>query len=329
MQKPQIGATSIPVSGTSVNLPCFFPSISCVKTNLKTIEYLRILKAVGHPQFLISAYDMHKCISKRDIVCMNRILKESVRDGRAVILDSGNYESYWVRDTTWNKAKYWSCLRSCDYGLAFHFDKRLQRMKSGTAVSITNEIERSVLKDQEKARKGTIVPIIHAPTELLTEISVGVARRLNPVMIAIPERELGDGIIARAITVAKIREALNKAGQYYPIHLLGTGNPLSIMVYVMNGADSFDGLEWCQTTVNYENALLYHFQQRELFGHQSEYDSLNIPYIQATLAHNLEFYHKWMQKIQDSLVSGSIAELAENYIQKEFLGTLKGELAKV
>ncbi len=320
--------TSIPISGISLTLPCFFPSISCVKANLKTIEYLRILKAVGHPQFLISAYDMHNC-SKREVVSINNILKESVKDGTAIILDSGNYESYWVRDTTWNRAKYWSCLSSCDYGLAFHFDKRLQMMRSGTSVSITNDVERSVLKDQKKARKGTIVPIIHAPTDLLAEISVSVAKRLNPVMIAVPERELGDGIIARAVTVARIREALNTAGQYYPIHLLGTGNLLSILVYVMSGADSFDGLEWCQTTVNYENALLYHFQQREFFGHQSEYDSLNIPYIQATLAHNLGFYRIWMQKIQESLVSESIADLAENYMRKEFLGTLKEELAKV
>jgi queuine/archaeosine tRNA-ribosyltransferase len=320
-------ATYIPISGTSLAMPCFFPSISCVKANLNIVEYLRTVKAVGYPLFLISAYDVYNC-SSRNSAIISGILKESIQNGKAVVLDSGNYESYWVRDADWTRDKYWACLSSCDYGFAFHFDKRLQKMKRGTVESITNEIERSVLSDQRRAPKGTVIPIIHASSELLPEIAARVAVRLNPVMIAMPERELGDGIIARSVTIARIRKSLNQLGQYYPVHLLGTGNPLSILIYVMSGADSFDGLEWCQTTVNYDNALLYHFQQRELFGQQSKYDSLNIPYTQATLAHNLEFYRIWMQKIQELLIPGRILDMAENYIPKEFLRTLKDSLAK-
>jgi queuine/archaeosine tRNA-ribosyltransferase len=320
---------SIPVSGISLTLPCFFPSISSVKTNLKTLEYLRVLKAVDHPLFLISAYDIHNCGSKKAFTSINSILRESVQNGKAVILDSGNYESYWIRDATWKRDSFWSCLSSCDYGFAFHFDKRLQKIRHGTVKSITDEIERSIMRDQEKACRGTIIPIVHAPSELLPEISAGVATRLHPVMIAMPERELGEGIIARSLTIAKIRKALDQEGHYYPIHLLGTGNPLSIMIYVMCGADSFDGLEWCQTAANYENVLLYHFQQRELFGRQTELDSLTIPYIQATLAHNLRFYRTWMLKIQSYLHSENMRELAQSYLKREFLETLIEKLAKV
>jgi len=317
---------SIPVSGTMLTMPCFFPSISCVKTNLGILEYLRTIKAVGHPLFLISAYDIYNAGSQKSAI-IRKALKESVEDGRAVILDSGNYESYWVKDADWTRAKYWSCLSSCYYGFAFHFDKRLQKIKRGTVQSITNEIERSVLGDQRKARIGTVLPIVHAPNEILPEIAVQIAVRLNPVMIAVPERELGDGLIERSLTVARVRKLLNQLGRYYPIHLLGTGNPLSILIYVMCGADSFDGLEWCQTTVNFDNALLYHFHQREFFGEQSRYDSLNIPYAQATLAHNLEFYRIWMQRIQNSLPN--ITHMARSYLPKEFFETLKNRLNTV
>lgn len=319
---------SIVVSGVSLPLPCFFPSISSVKTNLKLLEYLRVLRAVGHPLFLLSAYDLHNS-SKRDAKIIKNILTESVQAGKVVLVDSGNYESYWIRDLSWRRQSYWSCLGSCDYGLAFHFDKRLHSTQHRTVNSLADEIEKGVIKDQAKASKGTVIPIIHAPSEALPEVSTIVATRLNPVMIAVPERELGDGIIARSITIAKIRKALNEKGRYYPLHLLGTGNPLSIMMYVMAGADSFDGLEWCQTTVNYENALLYHFHQRELFGHQVEFDSLDIPYTQATLAHNLRFYSIWMREIQDYLSSGKMIDLAQQHLRKELLETLKENLARV
>jgi len=328
MASPVNREFSITVSGVSLPLPCFFPSISSVKTNLNLLEYLRVLKALDHPLFLLSAYDLHnRC--KRESQIIKNILRESVQNGKVVLIDSGNYESYWIRDPSWKRQSYWSCLKSCDYGLAFHFDKRLQSIRRRTVNALADEIEDGVIKDQARASKGTVIPIIHAYSENLPEVSAIVATKLNPIMIAVPERELGDGIIARAITIARIRKTLNERGLYYPLHLLGTGNPLSILMYAMSGADSFDGLEWCQTTVNYENALLYHFHQRELFGKQGQFDSLDIPYTQITLAHNLRFYSAWMKAMHDCLSSGKIADLAERYFKKELLEVLKERMAKI
>jgi len=320
--------SALSVSGVSLPLPCFFPSISSVKANLSLLEYLRVLKAVGHPLFLLSAYDLHNS-SKRETKIIKNILKDSVQSGIAVLIDSGNYESYWIRDPSWRRQSYWSCLKSCDHGLAFHFDKRLQSIGHRTVNELADEIEDSVTKDQARDNKGTVIPIIHAQSEKLPEACAIMAIKLNPAMIAVPERELGDGIIARATTIAKIRKSLDEQGRYYPLHLLGTGNPLSILMYVMSGADSFDGLEWCQTTVNYENALLYHFHQRELFGKQGEFDSLDLPYTQITLAHNLRFYSAWMKEIQDCLGSDKMVDLAQRHFKKELLAVLKERMAKI
>jgi queuine/archaeosine tRNA-ribosyltransferase len=72
-----------------------------------------------------------------------------------------------------------------------------------------------------------------------------VAEQLCPVLLAVPERALGEGIATRIRSVRQIRKALNELDFYCPLHLLGTGNPVSIIAYTIAGADSFDGLEWC------------------------------------------------------------------------------------
>ena len=317
--------TSLAIRGTSLSLPAFFPSISSVEANLKPVEYLRVLTGIDHPLFLISAYDIHNCTNERDRKRIKALLREAVRNGKAVILDSGRYESFWHKDESWKKREFWQCLESYDYGFAFSFDKRERQVRQTPAQIIVNEIESGVLRDQERTSRGTIIPIVHAPTELIPQVTCSVADRLAPVMIAVPERELGDGIIARAGMIRQIRKALNERDVYYPIHLLGTGNPLSILTYTLCGADSFDGIEWFQTAVNHDTALLYHFQQREFFGDQSPFCSMtDFPYVQATLAHNLLFYRSWMQKIQDAVHSGTIADLAKSYLPTSLVETLVG-----
>jgi queuine/archaeosine tRNA-ribosyltransferase len=314
--------TVLPIRGASLRLPCFFPSISSVRTNLTPIEYVRVLSSLKHPLFLISAYDVHRATDQRRKI-LESSLRGLMRGQITVVLDSGNYESFWHKDKDWKARHFWDCLKTVDYGLAFHFDKREQRQRKRSVQRIINDVESAVLRDQERSSAGTIIPIIHADAADIPEVASGVADRLAPVMIAIAERELGEGIIARAKTISEIRSTLNDRGQYYPIHLLGTGNPLSILVYVLSGADSFDGLEWCQTTVDHGTALLHHFQQREFFGAQSPFCSMpDIPYTQATLAHNLLFYRDWMKKIQNAVDSANLRELAEQYLEKSFLATL-------
>ena len=131
-----------------------------------------------------------------------------------------------------------------------------------------------------------------------------VAEQLFPVLLAVPERALGDGIIARTRTLRRLRKALNELDLYCPLHLLGkTGNPLSIAVYAMAGADSFDGLEWCQTVVDHESGRLFHFQHWDLFKDQTDWGNNGaLPYIQSALMHNLDFYRTFMTELREALI---------------------------
>ncbi len=171
---------------------------------------------------------------------------------------------------------------------AFCFDKP---HPSTTARAIADGVVETVLSNQSGLAARTICPIIHGSADVLPEVARLVAAELRPLLLAVPERSLGDGLVARARRVQSIRRALDEAGFYTPLHLLGTGNPLSLTIYACCGADSFDGLEWCQTVVDHKHAQLHHFQQWDLFASQTAMGrATGLPFVQRALAHNLLFY---------------------------------------
>jgi len=161
-------------------------------------------------------------------------------------------------------------------------------------------------------------------------ICMQVARALGSPLVAVPERELGEGILECALTIGKIRKALNQLGKYIPLHVLGTGNPLSILVYTWAGADSFDGLDWCQTVANHVDGRLYHSLQLDFFVGQSEFaQDVEMSYITRLLAHNLEFYRKWMAEIQEGLKTDDLEAMLSKYLPAAFVAALRGRSASL
>ena len=297
------------VGGTALQLPCFFPSVSSVRTNLKPVDYIDLLDLSGHPLFLVSAYDLAHC-SDNQRQCMDIALKRSKERGSAILMDSGNYESFWKSDETWLPDDFHKIAGTDNYHLCFCYDN--QDPPSNSKL-IAEDVVASVLRDQNHAL-GTVIPIIHGSAASLPEAVRIVAEQLHPIFIAVPERELGEGIVERAQTVKKIRESLAALRTYYPLHLLGTGNPLSIITYALAGADSFDGLEWCKTTVDHETGRLLHFQQWDLIRHQTRWSEPSpLSYVQSVLMHNLDFYQKFMMKLREAIRSGDTESFLSNY----------------
>jgi len=139
-------------------------------------------------------------------------------------------------------------------------------------------------------------------------------------MLAIPERELGDGLMERVRTVREMRKRLNALGKYYPIHLLGTGNPLTMISLAAAGADSFDGLEWCRTVADYDTGYLFHFQQFDLFRNSRVrrvqdpkvrrlIEADDAPYALKVLSYNADFFKDWMKTIRAMIHSGQTEAL--------------------
>jgi len=139
-----------------------------------------------------------------------------------------------------------------------------------------------------------------------------VASETGVPMLAVPERRLGDGVIERARAVRAVRSELDKQGRYVALHLLGTGNPISIALYAAMGADSFDGLEWCQTVVDHDSALLYHLSQADFFAGQTAWGDAELSFQARTLAHNLEFYAAWMHRLRAAMAAGSVVDFCRH-----------------
>lgn len=297
-------ARTLKIGKAELGLPIFFPSVSSVKTALAPLEYVRVINALlraTNGQFLVSAFDL--CgTNEAERTAFQGELTHAREAGTVVLMDSGNYESYWKNARLeWTHADFHKVLRDFHCDLAFGFDE--QEPPGDHDQHIRLILDR-LGQDQAAAGPTTIIPIIHGGPGDLPALCAEVAQATRVKMLAVPERRLGSGIYERAKAIADIRRALNDTERYVHLHLLGTGNPISIALYSINGADSFDGLEWCQTVVDHESALLFHFSQADFFRAQTNWGEQDLGFQTRVLAHNLEFYTDWMRRLREAIHDG-------------------------
>lgn len=320
------------VRGKTLRLPAFVFSLSSHETQVNPKVGSKLLQMLEPPASLISAYDVQKdYLDDQDFHA--NIVKMKKSQG-ILFMDSGNYEAYRKKDSYSSRKnpKGWRCgyfremAAMISPDIAFSFD-RID--PEGTVAEIVKQIVDDFRKDDRalQPRDYELCPIIHLPkkfegslADCAAQIVSGVARELDPIMLSIPERELGDGMLERVKTVRDIRNALNEIGKYYPIHLLGTGNPLSMNALAAAGADSFDGLEWCRTVAEYHTGFLFHFQQFDFFsrvqlnriqdaGIRHIIENPSIPYSVRTLSYNVDFFKDWTRTMQNLVHSRQIETL--------------------
>lgn len=265
----------------------------------------------GAETILVSAYDTGPAAPKGLI----KTLERRRRRGATILLDSGNYEKARRDDGDWTFETFKTALETTPHDLAFAFDRLGPR---GDADRVA-QAAISAAKKTAQLTRAPIIPIVHLPqqpnddfkTEMAGPIVRLVAQALAPVMIAIPERELGSGVFERARTMVAIRKALKGLGRYQAVHVLGAGNPISLALLSAAGADSFDGLEWCRYAFDAEHSQLHHFQLFELFKYQAEVANSPVAasaaldpavsYTTKAVMHNLDFYETWLQKLRSAL----------------------------
>ncbi len=307
---PVVRPRELTIGARSLPLPAYFPSISSVKTALWPQEYLQLLSSLGalNGQFLVSAFDLAD-INQPHLA--QQALASARQAGIVTLMDSGNYESFWKNaQADWKQADFHKMLADFPCDLAFGFDKQQPPANADDHVALVAERWQA---DQAAAGSCQIIPIIHASANELPALCAAVATKTGVTILAVPERRLGDGILERARAVKAVRTALNEIGRYVVLHLLGTGNPISIALYSAMGADSFDGLEWCQTVVDHESGLLYHLSQADFFAGQTAWgDDDKLSFQARTLAHNLEFFSDWMRRLRDAVIQDRLSEFCRS-----------------
>lgn len=319
-----------------VPLPTVFMSISSYETQLKPDEALKALRVIGTPAILISAYDL---VSRRNPQAILDELHKYRENGGFVLIDSGNYEKSRLGSKRWESADLKEVLARTPHDWAFCFDVMKPKHNPDRAVE---EVIQGFERDRTYS-SAPVLPIVHAPKSNQGVYCLGhvpriireISEKLEPPLIAIPERELGAGLIARAKTVQTIREELNKLPFYQPIHILGTGNPLSIAVLAAAGADTFDGLEWCRMAVDRGSGRLHHFQHFDFFSWQTLAESsiareaLEDPAIDfagKVAFHNLDYFANFLKEMLEAIVEGNMYGFVVGLTGKDTTNQLKQQV---
>ena len=295
----------------ATGLPAFFFSVSSHETRLLPGAALDVLNLFGVPSILVSAYDMDRTRRTRGLL---PVIRELRRKGVKILLDSGNYEMARRGDKDWTLSKYHRTLQDTPHDMAFCYDNLDPPKRLMPALK---DIIQAVERDTRRSN-STILPIVHLPQRggeydvaFAPELVKRVAQEFRPPLVAIPERELGAGIIERVKTMRRIRDSLHELYFYQPIHILGTGNPASIALLTAAGADSFDGLEWCRYVLDGKTHTLHHFQHYDLYKWQDESAvspvtraailDANVRYSGRAVFHNLDIYTSWLNKLRAAM----------------------------
>ncbi len=297
--------TSLQARGRGLALPVFFPAVSSVKDDHPLALHLELLATLGAPTALTSAYDWVRAFPGNAEGSRAAYFAWSASGG-TMILDSGRYEAYWHRDSTWRHEDYVRVALELMPAFVMCFD---EPAGEETAEEQAAAAELAWQRDQNALVNSTVVPIVHGhPESLPTAVSL-VATRTLPPLIAVAERELGDGIVARSVTVRRIVDALSSTGNTVPLHVLGAGSPTSVLILAHAGAQSFDGLEWNRTVVDFDTARLHHTQHYDFFQTQSAVPEEG-SYWARVLTHNLIFWRRWINRIR----SGEAGSMLEQYL---------------
>lgn len=308
--------TEFTLGQRTISAPVFFPSISSLKTHLTAQEHLGILLALRglNDQFLVSAFDIKNA---HDSIEIRRSVEHAYASGTIVLLDSGNYESYWREDTQWCQNSYHEVLSDFPCSAAFSFDN--QRPPSDFDCHVRQLVSNYLADVSSTLQKTVIVPIIHGSVERLPILCEEVVKKCNVQMVAIPERCLGGGIVERLNTAEAIRARINTVEPNTAIHLLGTGHPISIALYTNAGVNSFDGLDWCRTVVDHDSGFLHAFSHADFFRSQTEYGVEIRSFEARTFAHNLSFYREWMLGIQSAVQNDHLLDFCRMQIPEIIL----------
>lgn len=326
--------STLKLRNKTLNLPCFVFSLSSHETQVHPKDGVKLLQLLEPVAGLISAYDVWKC-NDSNPEFLNSIYKLK-QSSCALFLDSGNYEAYRKKDLYsseniygWKSDYFRQVASEISPDIAFAFDETDPK-------GDIDEIAARVINNYRDDIKAIypldfpLCPIIHLPekrkeevAEYASNLATKITSVLDPIMVAIPERELGNGLVERFKTVCVIRNALNSLGKYYPIHLLGTGNPISMVAFAAAGADSFDGLEWCRTVADYDNGNLFHFQHFDCFNERyisrlrsqelrKIIEDENVSYTARVLSYNFDFFNSWIRTMQSMIYSDQVEYLLKN-----------------
>lgn len=323
--------------------PVFVPSISSFETQLDPTAALQLQYALREPVSLVSAYDVRRLGSEFEKLC------GKFRETSILLLDSGGYEHSHAfryaesRAPTWKFDDFESIckLGLHDYVFSFDYFWRDEKYDDESADNFELRLTGEIFHGHKFVAANRLIPVVHLHTrkddgvrlsekQILSLVS-RIASECKSPFIAIPERELGDGLMRKFELTKKICDLLAKTSKV-GLHVLGCGNPLSFAFLTVAGARMADGLEWYRTFVA-DNFHLHHFQQEPVFLNASE-GTLNptaelilneqLPYRVKVATLNLLSLQTFSSQLSPRIKNRTVHELVQKSYGKKAGAQLQG-----
>jgi hypothetical protein len=208
----------------------------------------KIMKLMGEfitGPTLVSAYDIH-----------HKVVTQKITFSELIFLDSGGYEARYEHDLSEaygrpHKTKPWS--RRLHEATLNKWSSRWPTI----AVTYDNPSQFQSLGDQLKAGRGLKENYPNFLWELLLKPEakkdkfIGLEKILKRVhdlrefaVVGITEKEIDDSLFGAMKKIARLRKAMDTNDVRAPIHVFGSLDPLTSVLYFIAGAEIFDGLTW-------------------------------------------------------------------------------------
>ena len=308
------------INGKKLVTPTYFPAVSSYGIKYPFHALVRLLTAYSYPRLLVSAYDFY-LLADEEKKGLSREIEEYSKRGCFVFLDSGIYESFWRADAKWTYALYKTEVSQVNFDFYSSFDV-LPDAKNQTVQFMKDTFD-SILASRNLSNKLGFVPILHGltPDKLISLITIFVEKypRLCN-FVAIAERDCGSNIVEKARTIIRIRKVLNKDHHGRILHILGCGNPMSLILFSYCGANMFDSLEWIKYVIDRNRLTINDFSHLELTNCECSICSgMKRDYTEKVLLHNLLFYQDYVLQIQSLIRKNEIFEFLCEHVGRDVL----------
>lgn len=270
----------------------------------------------------MSAYDLHY-LQENEKKRLLLMIKDYRKNG-IIFLDSGGYERSWYVDKDWDINCYKTLVTETKFDLYSSFDVFRGGEKSDKdfrKFTFDNIIESSVFLNN-----ALFVPILHESTPgKLIDLVNEFVRKFPKLCgsFAVAERDCGRSILERAETILQIRRIMNRSDPQSFLHILGCGNPKSMLLLTYCGADSFDSLDWLKHVINPADHSVHDFSHLELFNCRCHVCTsstyMDADYLEKALLHNLLYYRVFVDNLQSLIRNALLRPYLEKHIGNKIM----------
>ena len=224
--------------------PLLLPSFSS-KGFPQVRKVMKVMEEFITSPILISAYDVHY-----------RLISQKIRFSQLLFLDSGGYEARIEHDLSetygkihkpkpWNKRLHERVVanwKSRWPTIAVSFDSPAQFLPLSKQIKNAENLRR---KYTDCLWEFLVKP--ESPKDLslpIGKLLAMVAQLRGFAIVGLTEKELGDSVFTAMTNIARLRMQMDAAGLGIPIHIFGSLDALTSILYFLAGAEIFDGLTW-------------------------------------------------------------------------------------